>query len=293
MATSDQTVAIVAGARTPVGSFNGSLSSVSASYLGTVALRAAMERARVEPKEVDEVILGQVLTAGQGQNPARQASILAGIPVETPAWGVNQLCGSGLRAVALGCQQITSGDARIVAAGHSYGANTTLMVAGARVVRDGQAIELRDPRVSAAIVISAPPFYGDDDFRPILAGITIPTLHVTTADDIIRIPGFGSGVEDRLKVFDAIGGAHKVLAVYRHGTHNVFTDHRYFDSREVSEDVKRATESLSLAFIDTVYGTSTAGLAQWRSGHRALLARYETRCLRSPTTRPARSRRDR
>jgi acetyl-CoA C-acetyltransferase len=117
MATSDQTVAIVAGARTPVGSFNGSLSSVPASYLGTVALRAAMERGRVEPKEVDEVILGQILTAGQGQNPARQASILAGIPVETPAWGVNQLCGSGLRAVALGFQQITSGDARIVAAG--------------------------------------------------------------------------------------------------------------------------------------------------------------------------------
>ncbi|NCT72136.1 MAG: acetylhydrolase [Xanthomonadaceae bacterium] len=167
--------------------------------------------------------------------------------------------------------------ARIVAAGHSYGANTTLMSAGARVVRDGKAIQLRDPRFSAAIVISAPPFYGDDDFRPILAGITMPTLHVTTADDIIRIPGFGSGVEDRLKVFDAIGGAHKVLAVYRHGTHNVFTDHRYFDSREVSEQVKQATASLSLAFIDTAYGGSSAELAQWRSGHRALLARYDAR----------------
>ncbi len=117
MAASDQTVVIVAGARTPVGSFNGSLSSVPASYLGTVALKAAMERGRVAPNEVNEVILGQILTAGQGQNPARQASINAGIPVETPAWGVNQLCGSGLRAVALGCQQITSGDARIVAAG--------------------------------------------------------------------------------------------------------------------------------------------------------------------------------
>jgi acetyl-CoA C-acetyltransferase len=117
MATSDQSVVIVAGARTPVGSFNGSLSSVPASHLGTVALKAAMERARIEPREVDEVILGQILTAGQGQNPARQASINAGIPVETPAWGVNQLCGSGLRAVALGYQQITSGDAQIVAAG--------------------------------------------------------------------------------------------------------------------------------------------------------------------------------
>ena len=85
--------------------------------LGAVALKAAMERAKVEPKEVDEVIMGQILTAGQGQNPARQASVAAGIPVESPAWGVNQLCGSGLRAVALGLQQIAGGDARIVAAG--------------------------------------------------------------------------------------------------------------------------------------------------------------------------------
>jgi len=85
--------------------------------LGAVALKAAMERAKVDPKEVDEVIMGQILTAGQGQNPARQASVAAGIPVESPAWGVNQLCGSGLRAVALGLQQIAGGDAKIVAAG--------------------------------------------------------------------------------------------------------------------------------------------------------------------------------
>ena len=126
-------------------------------------------------------------------------------------------------------------------------------------------------------MISAPPFYGDDDFRPILSGITIPTLHVTTADDIIRIPGFGSGVDDRLKVFDAIGGAHKVLAVYRHGTHNVFTDHRYFDSREVSEQVKQATETLSLAFIDTAYGASAA---EWHAGSPAI-----ARCWRATTAR--------
>ena len=116
MAT-DQSVVIVSAARTPVGSFNGALSSVPASQLGTVALKAAMERAKLEPKDVEEIILGQILTAGQGQNPARQASVGAGIPVESPAWGVNQLCGSGLRAVALGYQQITSGDAKIVAAG--------------------------------------------------------------------------------------------------------------------------------------------------------------------------------
>lgn len=164
--------------------------------------------------------------------------------------------------------------ARIVAAGHSYGANTTLMSAGARVMRHGKTIWLRDPRISAAILISAPPFYGDTDFRPILAGVTIPTLHVTTADDIIRIPGFGSGVEDRLKVFDATGGPRKVLAIYKHGTHNVFTDHRYFDSVEISTQVKQATEELSLAFIDTVYGTDPREMNAWSTRHRDLLARY-------------------
>lgn len=117
MAGSGNGIVIVSAARTPVGSFNGSLSSVPASFLGSVALKAALERAKVEGAEVDDVILGQILTAGQGQNPARQASVNAGIPKETPAWGINQLCGSGLRAVALGMQQILSGDAKIVAAG--------------------------------------------------------------------------------------------------------------------------------------------------------------------------------
>jgi len=117
MSASETAVVIVSAARTPVGSFNGALSSVPASALGTVALKAAIARAKIEAKDVDEVILGQILTAGAGQNPARQASIGAGIPVESPAWLVNQLCGSGLRAVALGMQQIAAGDAKIVAAG--------------------------------------------------------------------------------------------------------------------------------------------------------------------------------
>lgn len=117
MAGSENSVVIVGAARTPVGSFNGAFASVPAHDLGTVAIKAAIERAKLEPREVDEVIMGQILTAGQGQNPARQASVNAGIPVESPAWGVNQLCGSGLRAVALGLQQITGGDSRIVVAG--------------------------------------------------------------------------------------------------------------------------------------------------------------------------------
>jgi acetyl-CoA C-acetyltransferase len=110
-------IVITGAARTPVGSFNGALSRVSAHYLGQVAIEGAIERAGVSPGDVSEVILGQILTAGQGQNPARQASIGAGIPVEAPAWGMNQLCGSGLRAVALGAQQIEDGSSSIVVAG--------------------------------------------------------------------------------------------------------------------------------------------------------------------------------
>ncbi len=110
-------VVIVAAARTPVGSFLGSFAGLPAHKLGEVAIRAALERAKVPGEEVSEVILGQVLTAAQGQNPARQASIAAGLSIGTPAWGINQVCGSGLRAVALGAQAIAQGDSKIVVAG--------------------------------------------------------------------------------------------------------------------------------------------------------------------------------
>jgi acetyl-CoA C-acetyltransferase len=110
-------VVIVSATRTPVGAFNGAFASLPAHELGKTAIKAALDRAGVEAPRVSEVILGQILTAGQGQNPARQASINAGIPVETPAWGVNQLCGSGLRSVALGYQAIVNGDSEIVVAG--------------------------------------------------------------------------------------------------------------------------------------------------------------------------------
>ena len=110
-------VVIAAAARTPVGAFSGGLSSVPASYLGQVAIEAALARAGVAPDEVTEVILGQILTADTGQNPARQAAVNAGIPVEKTAYGINQLCGSGLRAVALGYQAIKVGDSSIVIAG--------------------------------------------------------------------------------------------------------------------------------------------------------------------------------
>src|SRR5579862_2918463 len=110
-------VVIVSAARTPVGSFNGAFATLPAHKLGEVAIKAALERAKVSGEEVSEVILGQVLTAAQGQNPPRQASIAAGIPIAAPAWGINMVCGSGLRTVALGAQAIAQGDSRIVVAG--------------------------------------------------------------------------------------------------------------------------------------------------------------------------------
>ena len=127
-------VVIVSAARTPIGSFNGALASLTGAQLGTIALKAALERAGVSPDEVNEVILGQVLTAAQGQNPARQAAIHAGIPNTATAWGLNQVCGSGLRAVALGAQQIADGSARIVAAG---GQESMSKSAHAAHLRDG------------------------------------------------------------------------------------------------------------------------------------------------------------
>ena len=110
-------VVIAGAARTPVGAFGGGLSGVPASYLGSVAIKEAMSRAKVEGGEVDEAIMGQILTAGAGQNPARQAAVGADIPVEKTAYQINQLCGSGLRAVALGYQAIKVGDSGIVVAG--------------------------------------------------------------------------------------------------------------------------------------------------------------------------------
>ncbi|HEX3499736.1 MAG TPA: acetyl-CoA C-acetyltransferase [Stellaceae bacterium] len=110
-------IVIAAAARTPVGTFNGGLSSVQAHYLGQVAIAEAIKRAGVGTAEVSEVIMGQILAAGEGQNPARQAAIGAGIPVEATAYGINQLCGSGLRSVALGYQAIRNGDSTIVVAG--------------------------------------------------------------------------------------------------------------------------------------------------------------------------------
>ena len=128
-------IVITAAKRTPVGSFLGAFAATPAHELGRIAIEAALAQAGVSGEDVSEVILGQVLTAAQGQNPARQASMAAGIPKEIPAWGVNQVCGSGLRAVALAYQAIATGDATIVVAG---GQESMSMSAHAQMLRAGQ-----------------------------------------------------------------------------------------------------------------------------------------------------------
>ncbi len=131
----EEAIVITSGVRTPVGSFNGTLGSTPAHELGSTVITEAMKRSKIEPAEVSEVILGQILTAGHGQNPARQASIAAGLPIETPAWLINMVCGSGLRTVALGYQAIRNGDSEIVIAG---GQESMSQSKHAAYIRQGQ-----------------------------------------------------------------------------------------------------------------------------------------------------------
>ncbi|MBX3601614.1 MAG: hypothetical protein KF863_13395 [Rubrivivax sp.] len=166
---------------------------------------------------------------------------------------------------------------RIAAAGHSYGANTTLLAAGARVERDGQVVPLRDERVRAAIAISAPPFYGEADPARILAGVTVPSLHVTATEDVIRIPGYFSGVEDRLAVFEAIGSPRKWLAVYEGGSHSMFTDRAGTGGVTLNPQVKAATQALAVAFLRGVFEGDDSELRRWPERHTEILARFTAR----------------
>ncbi len=165
---------------------------------------------------------------------------------------------------------------RIVAAGHSYGANTTLLAAGARVERDGKHVDLRDERLSAAVVLSAPPFYGEREPARILGPVQLPTLHITATGDVIRIPGYWSGAEDRIAVFDAIGSKHKALAVFEGGSHSMFTDRAGTGGTELNPRVKVATKELSLAFLQASFGQgSPRALAQCAERHREIIAKYD------------------
>ena len=163
---------------------------------------------------------------------------------------------------------------RIVAAGHSYGANTTLLAAGARVPRAGRVIDLHDGRIRAAIVISAPPFYGESQLGPILSPVRVPSLHVTATEDVIRIPGYFSGAEDRVAVYDAVGSPRKALAMFEGGSHSMFTDRGGTGGATLNPQVKTATRELSLAFLRSVFDGDPAPLRAWPDRHRDILARF-------------------
>ena len=165
---------------------------------------------------------------------------------------------------------------RIVAAGHSYGANTTLLLAGARISRNGAPVDHRDPRFSAAVVMSAPPFYGEGDPVRILRPVQVPTLHVTATEDTITIPGYGSDVSDRLATFDAVGSVRKTLAMFEGGSHSIFTDRGHTGGAELNPQVKEATRELSLAFFSSIYDGDASGLERWGERWRPIVARYLT-----------------
>jgi dienelactone hydrolase len=166
---------------------------------------------------------------------------------------------------------------RIAAAGHSYGANTVMLAAGARLLRGGRTVELRDPRIKAALLISAPPFYGEADLAQILASLTLPSLHITATEDVIRIPGYYSPASDRLAVFDAIGSPAKALAVFEGGSHSMFTDRAGTGGIQLNPLVKSATKELALAFLRSVFDGKDDDLRQWPLHHRDLIARWVRR----------------
>lgn len=165
--------------------------------------------------------------------------------------------------------------ARIIAAGHSYGANTCLLLAGACIERNGRVLELHDERVSAIAVISAPPFYGERRVKAILSPVSVPSLHVTATEDVIRIPGYYSDLRDRLTIFEMIGSERKSLAVFEGGSHSVFTDRNLTGGLQRNGELKRATRELLLAFVRNTYGEDHHGLVQWRDRHADLLARFD------------------
>jgi dienelactone hydrolase len=165
---------------------------------------------------------------------------------------------------------------RIAAAGHSYGANTTMLLAGARVQRDGAAMDLADPRIKAAVIISAPPFYGEGDPSEILKSMRVPSLHITATGDEIKIPGYYSSAQDRVAVYEAANSLPgKMLAVFKEGSHSMFTDRLGTGGEALNPQVKKATRELMLAFLLQQFKGDAQALAKWPSRHASLMARFE------------------
>lgn len=165
---------------------------------------------------------------------------------------------------------------RILVAGHSYGANTALLAAGAAFARPQGAMSFRDSRIiGAVIIISATPFHGEADPDAIVRPIDIPTLHITATGDDIRVPGYASGYDDRVQLFAATGGRQKALVAFRDGSHSMFTDRLAAGGRELNQQVKVATVDLTLAFFADVVGGASGVLASRSAGYGDLLVRLE------------------
>lgn len=164
--------------------------------------------------------------------------------------------------------------ARIAAAGHSYGANTVMLAAGAGVERNGSRVDLRDARVRVAVLLSAPPFYGEKDFAKILRSVTVPALHITATEDVIRIPGLFSPASDRVAVFEAMGSPVKALAVFEGGSHSIFTNRRASGGVTFNPQVKEATRELALAFLRQVFDGAGEALERWPRTYAPILARW-------------------
>ena len=162
---------------------------------------------------------------------------------------------------------------QIIAAGHSYGANTTLLASGARVSRDDIPVDLSDARIKAAIVISAPRFYGQNTVDSILQPIRLPTLHITATEDNIQIPGYFSGYSDRLAIFEAIGSQRKALAVFEGGSHSMFTDRTRSGGAVLNQQVKEATQELSLDFMAQILNNQASGIPSWSKRYQDILSK--------------------
>lgn len=185
------------------------------------------------------------------------------------SFAISQLLGSAEYGAAVRADAIA-------VAGHSYGANTAMLVGGASVMRDGRALTMKDPRVKALVLISAPPFTGEGDMAQILGEITVPTLHVTGTKDVISVPGYRSDYVDRLAVYDAQSAkAIKSLTVFKDATHSIFTDRVDRSGFELNEKVKRATKEISGLFLRSVLaGDSTRPMELWANEQAALLERF-------------------
>ncbi|MBS7808408.1 hypothetical protein [Variovorax sp. PCZ-1] len=165
---------------------------------------------------------------------------------------------------------------RIAAAGHSYGANTTMLLAGARVQRAGSEMDLADPRIKAAVIISAPPFYGEGEPSAIVGKIRVPSLHITATGDEIKIPGYYSSAKDRVAVYEATSSQPgKMLAVFKEGSHSMFTDRLGTGGEALNPQVKKATRELMLAFLQKQWSGDSQALKRWPAQHAPLVARFE------------------